>query len=93
LIHGGPPQAGASVAEQSPLFTEALAAGMPGLRDLLEVMAKEHRELQRQMEELYQSMSPPGPRMLIDILFPPFKTTIDDPAYPEPRTIVGPWYD
>jgi hypothetical protein len=93
LLHGGPPQGGASVAESSPLFTEALAAGMPGLRDLLEAMAKEHRELQRQMEELYQSMSLPGPRMLIDILFPPFKTTIDDPAYPEPRTIVGPWYD
>ena len=31
--------------------------------------------------------------MLVDILFPPFKTTIDDPAYAEPRTIVGPWYD
>jgi hypothetical protein len=31
--------------------------------------------------------------MLIDILFPPFKTTIDDPAYADKVEIVGPWYD
>ena len=23
----------------------------------------------------------------------PFKTTIDDPVYPEQRTVVGQWYD
>ena len=32
-------------------------------------------------------------RGLVDILFPPFKTTIDDPLYPEQKTIVGQWYD
>jgi hypothetical protein len=31
--------------------------------------------------------------VLIDILFPPFKTTIDDPAYADKRTITGPWHD
>jgi hypothetical protein len=71
----------------------ALAESAPGIRQLLEAMAEEQRRMQAQMEELYKSAMPPGPRMLIDILFPPFKTTIDDPAYPEPRTIVGPWYD
>jgi hypothetical protein len=30
---------------------------------------------------------------LIDITFPPFKTTIDDPVYAEKRVVVGPWYD
>ena len=29
----------------------------------------------------------------IDCLFPPFKTTIDDPLYPDKKTIVGQWYD
>jgi hypothetical protein len=34
----------------------------------------------------------PKPRVLIDILFPPFKTTIEDPQMVR-RTIVGQWYD
>ena len=91
VLHSGAPQP--AVAAEAPVIAEAMAAGMPGLRELLETMAEEQRRLQAQMEELYKSAMPPGPRMLIDILFPPFKTTIDDPAYPEPRTIVGPWYD
>ncbi len=87
VLHGGSPEAPAST---SPLLTEALAAGMPELRTLLDQMLEEQHRLRRELAEL---RAPAGPRMLIDILFPPFKTTIDDPAYPEPRTIVGPWYD
>jgi hypothetical protein len=67
------------------------AAGSPVLGELMLKMLEEQRELRRTIERLQATQ--PGPRMLVDILFPPFKTTIDDPAYPKPRTIVGPWYD
>jgi hypothetical protein len=90
LLHGG---------ETIPLPAKELAtadevlqaAGSPVLGELLTKMLEEQRELRRAIERL--TAAQPGPRMLVDILFPPFKTTIDDPAYPEPRTVVGPWYD
>ena len=94
VLHGGAPQRADAPAQRAPLLAETIAAAVPGLRDLLETISEEQARLQKQIEELYESMAPPaGPRMLIDILFPPFTTTIDDPIYPEPRTIVGPWYD
>ena len=31
----------------------------------------------------------PSPFIIVDVLFPPFKTTIVDPAYPEHKTVVG----
>jgi hypothetical protein len=31
--------------------------------------------------------------VIIDVLFPPFKTTIDDPVLPEKKTVVGQWFD
>jgi hypothetical protein len=65
--------------------------GLPlELKDLLEKMLEEQRQLRTTIEQL---RSPAGPRMLIDITFPPFKTTIDDPAYPQKQVVVGPWYD
>ena len=90
LLHGGnvePAPAGAVATADQVLQ----AAGSPVLGELLTKMLEEQRELRRAIERLQAAQ--PGPRMLVDILFPPFKTTIDDPAYPEPRTIVGPWYD
>jgi hypothetical protein len=47
-----------------------------------------------QVEEWLQNlMRPePKPRVLVDILFPPFKTTIEDPKL-ERRTVTGQWYD
>lgn len=90
VLHGGAPEAPQSP-ESGRLLTEALTAtGMPELRRLLDQMLEEQEQLRRALEE---TKSPPGPRMLIDITFPPFKTTIDDPAYAEKRTIVGPWHD
>jgi hypothetical protein len=45
-------------------------------------------------EQLADALRPRrGLHVGIDVLFPPFKTTIDDPAYPEKRTITGQWYD
>jgi hypothetical protein len=47
--------------------------------------------LHRQFHELKTPEA--GPEVIIDILFPPFKTTLDDPAYGEKRTVVGQWFD
>jgi hypothetical protein len=66
------------------------ASASPALGELLGRLLENQRELRSALDQLRQQ---PGPRMLVDILFPPFKTTIDDPAYAEKRTIVGPWYD
>ena len=89
VLHGGPPPAPESE-QGAGVLTEALTAGMPQLKGLIEQMLEEQAKLRRQIEEL---RAPAGPRMLIDILFPPFKTTIDDPAYADKVEIVGPWYD
>lgn len=89
VIHGGE-SAPAPADTSATVLAEALTAGMPELKQLLDQMLEEQANLRRSLEQL---RAPAGPRMLIDILFPPFKTTIDDPAYPEKREIVGPWYD
>jgi hypothetical protein len=34
-----------------------------------------------------------GPNIIVDVLFPPVKSTIDDPAVGDGRTVVGQWYD
>lgn len=90
VLHGGPPES-SQASKGAEVLTESLmAAGMPELKQLLDQMLEEQEQLRRTIQEL---RAPAGPRMLIDILFPPFKTTIDDPAYAEKREIVGPWYD
>jgi hypothetical protein len=90
LLHGGDrePQKAATDTAQ----TDALKAPGDGpVAELLAGMLQEQKELRRMLEELRAPAA--GPRVLVDILFPPFKTTVDDPAYAEKRTIVGPWYD
>ena len=62
----------------------ALAAVVDGLLD-------EQRQLRAQLEELRKRDI--TPRIIVDILFPPFKTTILDDAYPGPKVITGQWYD
>lgn len=61
-------------------------------------LLKEMSQLQRQIAELQAGLRrlaapEPSPRVIVDILFPPFKTTIDDPACPEKKTVAGQWYD
>ena len=89
VLHGGPTQP-AEPAQGTPVLAEALTAGMPEVKQLIDQLMEEQTALRRELEQL---KAPAGPRMLIDILFPPFKTTIDDPAYPDKVDIVGPWYD
>jgi hypothetical protein len=91
LVHGGatePRTPEAAVAQADELLQ---AAGSPLLGEILLKMLEEQRELRKLIDQLRAPT--PGPRILVDILFPPFKTTIDDPAYQEKRTITGPWYD
>ncbi len=63
----------------------------PDLRALLEEILQRQVRIDRRFDELTRPQ--PGLRVAIDVLFPPFRTTIDDPTYPEKRTIVGQWYD
>ena len=90
VAHGGNAPAAEQPGSDAPVLRDALTAGMPELKQLIDQMLEEQARLRRELEEL---RAPAGPRMLIDILFPPFKTTIEDPAYPEKVEIVGPWYD
>jgi hypothetical protein len=96
-LHGGTPvrttiadAVAQNVAEQEQA-SRAGSADLGFLIDRLDQLQEQMRELQRQLDE--RTRPAPAPRVLIDILFPPFKTTIDDPEVPEGRTVVGQWFD
>jgi hypothetical protein len=61
------------------------------MADLLSRLLVEQREMRRKLDALARGK--PSPFIIVDVLFPPFKTTIDDPAYAETKTIEGQWYD
>jgi hypothetical protein len=61
------------------------------LAELLVRLIADQRELRQKLDRLARAST--QPRIIVDILFPPFKTTIDDPDVPEKKTIVGQWYD
>jgi len=63
----------------------------PDLREVLEAILQREVVLSDGLRDLARPQ--PGLRVAIDVLFPPFKTTIDDPGYPEKRTVTGQWYD
>ena len=63
----------------------------PDVQSILEEILQREIDISAQLEELTRPQ--PGLRVAIDCLFPPFKTTIDDPLYPEKKTVVGQWYD
>ena len=71
-----------------------LISDHPEVKKVLEHVSKLERDIERLEKTLQQLAKPdPAPRLLIDILFPPFKTMIDDPNFPPKRTVVGQWYD
>jgi hypothetical protein len=86
-------------AEPEPLDDELAAAAEEARRatqdsalaDLLSRLLVDQREMRRKLDTLARGK--PSPFIIVDVLFPPFKTTIDDPAYPDKKTIVGQWYD
>ena len=61
------------------------------LRDLLEEILQREVNISSRFDDLIRPQ--PGLHVAIDCLFPPFKTTIDDPLYPEKKTVIGQWYD
>jgi hypothetical protein len=97
VLHGPPELEVPSILEIPASFTDLeskLSEGNPEIRGLFDYM----RELNAKVQELQGQIgqlrrSEPKPRVIVDILFPPFKTTVDDPAVPDKRTIVGQWDD
>jgi len=61
------------------------------MAELLSRLIADQRELRQKLDRLARGSV--QPRIIVDILFPPFKTTIDDPEVPDTRTVVGQWYD
>jgi hypothetical protein len=61
------------------------------LAELLSRLIADQRDLRQKLDRLARASV--QPRIIVDILFPPFKTTIDDPELPDRKTVVGQWYD
>ena len=97
VVHGGPPAPRPSLADAVADNLErqrgALGSGSADVAALVEQimqLQKQMQELERQLRE--QLRPAPSPRVIVDILFPPFRTTIDDPAA-ESKTVTGQWFD
>jgi hypothetical protein len=94
-VHGGGPQASGMVerAAEGMLDEEAIrASGNPEFARFVAGVLEAH--VKRVDDLVTQRLRPaPAPRVIVDILFPPFKTTIDDPGVAESKTVVGQWYD
>lgn len=93
LLHAGAPPKANSLAETVQREIES-GAGSLEVAKLAEEIFQLRRHIQ-QLQEALQGMNKPepAPRIIIDVLFPPFKTTIDDPAYVQKKTVIGQWYD
>lgn len=61
------------------------------MAELLTRLLVDQRAMRRKLDALARGKV--SPFIIVDVLFPPFKTTIDDPAYADTKTIVGQWYD
>ena len=68
------------------------AAGLTAVANVFRDLAADVAGFRKLVEEL--AKPEPSLNIGIDVLFPPFKTTIDDPSIPGgPRTVIGQWYD
>lgn len=97
-LHGGIAEVKAKTSEEVSegikLLNSQLTNGSMELTSLIGVAEKlqsQINELRSQIDSIHGPSG--GPGMIIDLLFPPFKTTINDPSYPEIRTLSGQWYD
>lgn len=97
LLHGGrPPQqdVAQAVAENLLAQDQALRSDNPEVAALVEQIMQLQRQMQMLQRQLHERLRPePTPRVIVDILFPPFRTTIDDPECPEKKTVTGQWFD
>jgi hypothetical protein len=92
VAHGGLPIPTTHPDLQTPSENGLASVGHsnPDLSELLSEILQRQVRLEKRFDELTRPQ--PGLRVAIDVLFPPFHTTIDDPAQP-PRTFIGQWYD
>jgi hypothetical protein len=68
------------------------ASGNPEFAKYISGILEAH--INRVEELIEQKTKPaPAPRVIVDILFPPFKTTIVDPGVADGKTVTGQWYD
>ncbi len=96
--HGGAaearPNQAQEVAEALALLRSQLETGSAETAALLDVADKLQDQINQLQHQARNAKGPAGgPGIIIGGLVPPFKTTIDDPAYPEVRVITGQWYD
>jgi hypothetical protein len=96
--HGGiaeaRPNQASEVAEAVALLKDRLKSGAAETTALLAIADKLQEQISALQEQTRNAHGPAGgPGLIIDCLFPPFKTTIDDPNYPSVREITGQWYD
>jgi hypothetical protein len=61
------------------------------MAELLAQLIADQQDLRQKLAQLARAST--QPRIIVDILFPPFKTTIDDPEIEDTKTVVGQWYD
>ena len=96
VLHGGapPPQSLLGDTTQSLLSEDMITqvGGNPELANLINQVLQQHME--RVEEAVATRLRPqPSPRVIIDVLFPPFRTTVDDPGVAEPKTVTSQWFD
>jgi hypothetical protein len=66
-------------------------ADVAGLAQQILQLQEQMQRLQQALQELTRPVA--APRLIIDVLFPPFRTTVDDPRLPETKTVTGQWFD
>lgn len=95
IVHGGiPTPANPVEAAINSLLDESTiaASGNPEFAKFVANVLEAH--IKRVDEIMEQKTKPaPAPRVIVDILFPPFKTTIVDPGVADGKTVTGQWYD
>ncbi len=82
------------VAEALALMRSQLATSSPEVKALFTIAEQLQDQVSKLKDQSRSAHGPPGgPGLIIDLIFPPFKTVIEDESYPERREIVGQWYD
>lgn len=93
VFHSGAPASMPDEAARQARENELLRGNAESpFSDLLAQLVRDNREMRQKLDAISKSQI--GPRIIVDILFPPFKTTIDDETYPErTKVVTGQWYD
>lgn len=92
VLHSGPPPTSPDEAARQALENDLLrSADDSPFADLLHQLIRDNREMRTKLDAISRSQI--GPRIIVDVLFPPFRTTIDDPTYDGVKVVTGQWYD